>query len=398
MKILYISNEYPPETGFGGIGTYTKHAAEGMTARGHCVHVLSRSSTGIPGQYDLNGVTIHRVPLEPYKLPEGKLFYLFRNFCYRQIPHTLQRMAWAAAVRKTVSKLLDDHTFDIIEYPECGAEGFFLKNISKQVVRLHTPWYMIRILDTIQEPILDRFILTTIEKIAVRNATHITSPSLALAKIIKKEWKTGDIRVIPNFLPSNGYKPSQGTDWIYTGRIEKRKGVDILICAYAQLCMTHNPPRLKLIGRAYGILPDKCLYGDYIKKLISENGMNERSQWIEGVDHDDIQMHLQNSSVAIFPSIWENFPYTCLEAMACGLTVIASDTGGFPELIKNNMDGLLVKVNDVHSLSAAMELLLQDVGLRKKLGECAYFKIKNQYDSSLTCETLEQCYLECLTR
>ena len=47
MRILFISNEYPPDTGLGGIGTYTGHIAEGLALRGHTVQVICRSVSGV---------------------------------------------------------------------------------------------------------------------------------------------------------------------------------------------------------------------------------------------------------------------------------------------------------------------------------------------------------------
>ena len=74
MKILYISREYPPETGFGGIGTYTKCIAEGMAARGHEVHVISGNMINENQIQNVNDVTIHRIRSGHYPLPQNRFF------------------------------------------------------------------------------------------------------------------------------------------------------------------------------------------------------------------------------------------------------------------------------------------------------------------------------------
>jgi glycogen synthase len=124
MNILFISNEYPPDTGFGGIGTYSRHAAEGLALRGHNVHVICRSIDAASSTVSENGVTLHRLVPGPYPLPQGRAFFLPRQICYRMIPQSLVRLAWATTVANACSTLINKAgPFDIIEYPECGAEG-----------------------------------------------------------------------------------------------------------------------------------------------------------------------------------------------------------------------------------------------------------------------------------
>ena len=81
MNILYISNEYPPETGYGGIGTYTVHIAEGMAARGHSVHVLCRSQSTEVFTVKQHGVVVHRTPPGVYPLPSQRMYYPLRKLC-----------------------------------------------------------------------------------------------------------------------------------------------------------------------------------------------------------------------------------------------------------------------------------------------------------------------------
>ena len=395
MRILYISNEYPPDTGFGGIGTYTKHAAEGMAARGHCVYVLSRS-LHIGHQCTINGVTVIRIAPESFPLPEGKLWYPFRIFCYKHFPHVLVRLAWSNGVRNALERLQDSGIrFDIIEYPECGAEGLRISGqTGKLIARLHTPWHIIQKFDEIKEPAGDHIFLPIFEKRSVRKAALVTCPSEALARIVNQQWKCNDIKVVNNPIPSGKYSQTSGGGWIYTGRVERRKGVHILIQAYAALCKTHSPPVLKLIGRAYGDLRDGSSYGDWIKRLIDQLSIKNRVQWIEGLPLDDVRRHLLSSSVAFFPSLWENFPYSSLEAMACGLAVVASDCGGYPEMIKSGKNGILVKSDSVDDLLGAMHQMMENPYLVNKLGEDARKRVSVSFDSQNICRTMEEIYLQ----
>ncbi len=387
MRILFISSEYPPETGYGGIGTYCRFIAETLALNGHNVFVISRSVTGQSTITIQNGVEVHRIPILPYSLPKQRIFYPLRKLCYKTIPNTLNRIAWAKSAWTRYEVFLKSPDFDIIEYPECGAEGYyFSRSRLPSAVRLHTPWSMIRKLDRLDEHPFDRLILTQLEKITVKNSRITSSPSHALANLLKKEWNLENIAVYPNPIPIENFSLNpnlKAKQWIYTGRIEYRKGTHLLLDAYARLSESCHAPPLLLIGRPFGILSDGTSYEECIARLIEDLGIAHKVTWIKGVPQNEISSFLQNSSVAFFPSLWENFPYTCLEAMASGIAVCASDCGGYPEMVDNQQNGLLFKTGDVPSLVSQMTRLLQDCELVKKLGKNARIKVNTCFDSNV---------------
>jgi glycosyltransferase involved in cell wall biosynthesis len=401
MNLLYLSNEYPPETGLGGIGTYTNYCAEGMAARGHAVYVICRSRSGEEQVTTNCGVTLFRTPPGSYPLPGHRLFFPLRKFCYHSIPESLVRLAWAKQAYQTYKKELSGKTvIDIVEYPECGGEGFYFardKNLLK-VARLHTPWAMVRKLDRISHHPLDECLLDHIERSAVGNASFVTAPSHALAAIMKKRWKLPQVTVIPNPIPHAGFPPSKGNDLLFLGRIEFRKGVHILIEAYSRLCKHLTPPPLRLVGAPYGRLPDGADYGDRISRLIAEIPHNGSVEWIRGVSRSGVAEYMGRSSVAIFPSLWENMSYACLEAMASGLAVVASNCGGFPEIISHGENGMLVEPQNPESLMNAMKELITAPHLVSTLGDNARRSVRMRFSLETVCARLESLYRDFLWR
>jgi glycosyltransferase involved in cell wall biosynthesis len=401
MNLLYISNEYPPETGFGGIGTYTKHCAEGMAVRGHKVHVICRSESGQPNTTIQSGVIVHRISPGSYPLPSHRFFFPFRKLCYHAVPDSLVRLAWAKQAYETyINELSCQGSIDIVEYPECGGEGYyFSKNPTiVKIVRLHTPWEMVRTLDKIVQLPLDRYLLSSLEKSAVRRASCITSPTQKLADILQHRWHLSQVVVIPNPITPPSFTLTEGNDLLFLGRVEYRKGVHILIKAYTQLCRQVTPPLLRLVGKPYGKLPDGADYGESISRLIDSVPSNGAIEWVRGVSHSRVIDYLRKSSIAIFPSVWENFSYSCLEAMSCGLAVIVSNCGGFPEMITNGKTGLLVEPNDVTELAEAMVKLLSQPQLVKKIGNNARLHVNNNYTTADVCSRIETMYLNVLKK
>jgi glycosyltransferase involved in cell wall biosynthesis len=92
------------------------------------------------------------------------------------------------------------------------------------------------------------------------------------------------------------------------------------------------------------------------------------------------------------PSLYENFPYTCLEAMACGCAVIASAVGGIPEIITNEVDGVLVPPGSPEALAGAILRLLSDPMLRRRLGERARATISARFNREAICAQTVQAY------
>ncbi len=397
MNLLYISSEYPPETGYGGIGTYTKHISEGMAARGHSVSVICRSDSGLESVSEINGVTVHRIVPLPYPLPANKILYPLRRFCISTFPHSLNRLSWAMAVGRRVRRLFYEYNkrFDIIESPECGAESLFVPDriCKKRIVRLHTPWEMIRALDKLMEPWGDRLLLPFLERFVAKCADAVSAPSLAIAEHLKRQWRISNITVIPNPLPLQPFSPPEKEEWIYTGRIERRKGVHILINSYAKAASKcKSIPQLKLIGRAYGKDPSGIDYGTLIGNMINNLGVSSKTTWIKNVSPEEIPSYLSNASVAFFPSLWENFPYTCLEAMSRGCAVVASNCGGFPEIIRHNESGLLVDADSEQALESAMLMLIDNPELISRLGRAARRRVEELAAADRICREMEFFY------
>jgi glycosyltransferase involved in cell wall biosynthesis len=395
MKIVYISNEYPPDTGFGGIATYTRAAAAAMTSLGHEVHVVCRSESGEPNTLLQDGATIHRIGPGTFPLPGGRAWYPLRKLCRACAPHFLVRMAWAKEAATTIGRIgMQYHGFDIVEFPECGAEGFYVAQQCKckTVVRLHTPWDMVAKLNTMREPLADRLLLSHAESSTARSAHLVTSPTHDLALVIQKKWRIPSVEVFSNPISTAGYKLSEGKDWIYTGRVERRKGVHILLAAYSNLCKSVDPPLLRIVGRAFGPWDRHTDYGDYIEKLIKKFGLFEKVEWIRGTSHESVTDLLARSSVAIFPSLWENLSYSCLEAMASGCAVVASACGGFSEIIKQADNGILFPPGDSEELTRALYRLHKHEDARKKVGIAGRVWVAKHCDTSVVGPRMEAAY------
>lgn len=163
--------------------------------------------------------------------------------------------------------------------------------------------------------------------------------------------------------------------------LTKNKGVDYLIDAARALrykIPASNETRPGRQNTKYKIL----IIGDgedykKIKKQIELFGL-EHQVFLLGFIPDAAR-YLKGLDVFVLPSVKEGLPYTILEAMAAGISIIATDVGGLPDLIQNGENGILVRPKNPEALAASLMTLLNDVPLRARLGSAEKHAFKPQF-------------------
>lgn len=402
LNICLISEEYPPETGWGGIGTYTYNLAEGLAELGHRVHVIARS-WGDDAVHAVHNVRVHRfsVPEPSWRRGTASLSASFYE--------TRQILLWNLRVSRAVQQICAGERLDVIECPEYHAQGLYLalqRRRLPMVIKLHTPAFLCRKINEVAgNGRLDTLISENMEYYLARRASLITSPSRKLAEDVSRSWHLDGrtIRVIPNpvddetFCPLKDATPGGAAGrpdtLLYVGRLERRKGVETLVQALPLILATYPQTRLRLIGQDHRSGPGGPWMGPCLRRWLCDQGVPERAVEFTGpVDRATLPTAYARAAICVVPSLYENFPYTCLEAMACGCAVIASAVGGIPEIITNGVDGLLVPPRSPEALSEAILRLLSDPDLRRRLGERARATISDRFNRKAICAQTVQAY------
>lgn len=189
----------------------------------------------------------------------------------------------------------------------------------------------------------------------------------------------GDTRVLPPqgvdlevFYPRRGSPASDEPFTVaYVGRLVPEKGVDLLIDALAEM---EAPSRLVLIGGG-PIRPA-------LEALASRRGLEERVQFAGAMSPMELAEHLRKSHVLALPSratpVWkEQFGRALVEAMACALPVVGSDSGAIPEVVGDA--GLIFPEGDAHALTACLDRLAASPELCTDLGERGRLRVRRMY-------------------
>lgn len=114
-----------------------------------------------------------------------------------------------------------------------------------------------------------------------------------------------------------------------------------------------------------------------VRRQVQDLGLQD-AVWLPGA-RADVQALLQTFDVFALPSLAEGTPVSMLEAMACGLPVVASRVGGIPEVVDDGVQGILVAVGDVEALAQAIIQYAQDPGLRARHGRAARTRVEERF-------------------
>jgi len=195
----------------------------------------------------------------------------------------------------------------------------------------------------------------------------------------------GKLRVVRHPVDLAGLAPkgAPGGDVVVAGRLAAEKGIDVAVRAAADLpdnAVLHvagdGPARAELERLADDVAPDRVRFHGRLTK--------------------DVLLELVRScAVAIVPSRWyENQPMAVLEALGCGVPVVASDLGGLPELIRPGIDGDLVPHDDPAALAAAVGALVADPERAFAMGRAGRERIAAEFGADTHLAALRRVYAE----
>lgn len=368
MRIAIVSREVVPFFG-AGIGTYVAAMAHAWRYAGHEVHIVSQDHREFAkrGSKELDGATCHGV-----RVPNSGYFF----------------SELSAGARHTLLKLHARSPFDYIEFPDYFAEGYFAirgARLNGELagavlgVRLHTPTHECRLLNDEGPGGPEIGALEECETAAIRGADVVISPSCSLLSMVRDRTRFGAPgRVIPYpfnvgravSAASSSTVPTQRPSVLYVGRLERRKGVELLVDAGQQLLRGGHDISFRLIGGDTNTGPHGRSMRSHLVGQI-EPQWRDRFAFKSHQLQEEVLWMIRSvalgGGVCCFPSRWENFPNVCLEAMSLGSPVVGSDAGGMSEIIEDGLSGVLFRSGDAKALESALESVLKDEPLRHRL-------------------------------
>lgn len=355
MKIALLSEKYTPD--FGGLAISTERLARLLAAAGHAVRVFAP--------------TLNLPPSERRILPSSGVD-VTRFGARKRVDDTLAD--WFELV-------VEEHRrdpFDILHAYFLPQAGFVAAYAGKY---LGAPSVVSIRGNDIERAAFDPAKFSHV-MYALQNASAVTTNASTLARKAKA-FVEREIFLIPNGIDTELFKSMARNETLaemlglggktkeersavigFAGELREKKGLRALLSGYAQAAKS-RPASLLIVGEVRDG-EDKKFFDEF------KSANSQLPITVTGpVPHEDMPAYYALMDVLVHPSLRDGMPNAALEAMACGLPVIATPVGGILDALEDGENGVLVNVNDAAALAGKIVELLDDPQKRAGLGQRA---------------------------
>jgi len=364
----------------GGSGVVATELAHALAVRGHEVHLVS-SELPFRWRSVAPSLSFERVMLPTYPI-------------FREPQYLL-------ALTNTLVRVSRERHLDILHahYAVPHATAAYL---SHQILSSEAGSHLPKTVTTLHgtditligsDPSYARVVAFSIEQ-----SHGVTAVSESLKQDTIRALGIGrGIRVIPNFLDCDEYQrqpdaalrerlcPSAQYDALvmHVSNFRPVKQVGVVLDVFREIRRTVRA-RLVLIGDG----PDRGM----LENRVAEYGLDDHVEFVG--EQLDLPLWLSAGDLFLLPSIKESFGMAALEAMACGVAVVASNIGGLPEIIEDGVTGFICQPDDVSGMAARGIALLTDRPLRDRITRTAIARVRTQHCDGMIVPQYEQFYRE----
>ncbi len=357
MRVLIVSGIWPPDV--GGPASHAPDVADFLHERGHEVEVVTTADVPpVPRAYRVRAVPRrHRPGVRHYRgaalvrrrARENDVVYTTGMFGRSALGATLARKPY-------VVKLTADPAFE--RSRRRGIVSGDLEDFQR----------------TGGGPVAA--VLRRARDLELRGAAHVFTPS-GFLRDLAVSWGVPPARVsvLANPAPQVTVAATQeelkrsfglnGATVAFAGRLTAQKSLTRAIEAVAKTDDVH----LVLAGEG----PDR----ESLEEHAHELGLGERVRFIGAQPRERVVELFRAADAAILTSSWENFPHSVVEALSVGTPVLAMDAGGVAEVVRDEVNGLLVPAGDTEALAGALRRYFTDAALRNRLRAAAAESVRD---------------------
>jgi glycogen(starch) synthase len=353
LRLGILTTEYPPFTPEkGGIGTLFGALTPKLVELGQDVHVFALSHDGEAVE-DHRGVRLHH--LRPPS---------------RTIDSFVEGPTWSLLAARALRR---EGRFDLVWAPEWSGSGWAYsrrRDAGPLVTHLFTSIAQVAQLSGGWSKRLEFQVQNSLERRQTERSDALIAQTQAIL-----DWARLDVTTTRALGegPLPGDLPEGRPRIVFFGRLEPRKGVDVLLEGMPLVWKQFPEASLVILGDG----------DDYFTQKLRDlaGGKVDHVHLLGHRSSDALFPVVRTADVVALPSRWENFALSALETMALGRPLVLTEAGGASEFCNDGVDALLVPPNDSAMLGSAIRRLLESTDLREGLGSEAV-KTADRYDVS----------------
>ena len=397
LSVCFISYEYPPNG--GGISTYVKTTAEALKELGNDVYVITSKHPLVEQSIRNSPVTFKLVSLEM----DGRFTTLLAKFSRKlHLYGFFFHLIYQYRVLRAYQELASKNKIDIIEASDYLGEGLLVAFFNKFkkphpvfLLRLHTSQLVLSAYYQIQKDSHYYAHIIT-EYLSMQLADKLASPGKVLQKITRK-YSSKKVDIVRYIVANPEIKHISHTSLKkeikinFPNRLQDGKGIFTLLEAAKKVISQRSNATFYLIGSDTNSAPGRKSVRAFIYDQIDD--FKGKLKITGNLKHKYLHNYYLQSDICVMPSIYDNFPYSALEAMTYAIPLIGSTDTGIEELIENYECGLTFKNGDSESLVAQLIKLIDTLELRKKYGENGQKAIREEFIKDKTASAYQNYLL-----
>ncbi|MBD1363973.1 glycosyltransferase family 4 protein [Mucilaginibacter sp. ZT4R22] len=383
MTVGLVTPYFPDEhTKDSGIANHCLLLARGIAATGNKVVVLHirpqyKNERDNYQEYkigELITVITHKAKLPPAFTKLLKSKWAVIDFALKVSCMLLTAKVLNAAIRK--------HSIDVVETSSYFSLCYF------QLYKRNTVPIAVRVSTTFSQIMNDHYpfksrgmdLIARMEIAFIKKSKHLITHAQNHALELEQLFGINHSRfqIIPHGVTLPASAPAKTVkagpvQVLFVGRLEYRKGIDVLLAAIPLVLKAKPNVQFNIIGADTG--------DEYQNRFIADTDLTilQKVTFRGKVSDEHLQQAYRDCDIFVAPSRYESFGLIFIEAMSYGKPVIGCDAGGMPEIITNNYNGLFAITGDAQSLADKLILLIEDAGLRDELGENALETVREKF-------------------
>lgn len=359
MNVALISNEYPPFNNVGGIATFMAGLANLLVTLGHNVIVFTDGKESLHREVTINGITI--IPFSNRKnsvfIRAAVTFFpvkVFIMFLQEHAPEAAKLLRYNLLAFLTFINYKKRASVRVIHAPVLFAPVYLISLIYPSITIVTHAQGPDELLQPYNSVSWDSKLKVRIETSFMKRSDYIIPCSQTINKYLQGKYRSVRKKIIfiRNFIDTKifpDYKKSLDTNkLIFIGRMEYRKGPDIVVKAFAELCRQYQNLTLTFIGENPCVWRIGSTYGTF-SQFVSSLGLpttvHQRIRFLPRIDKRFklVKYLSANRGIALLPSRYEPFGFVFIETMMARCITVASACGGGAEIIDNGINGFTVE-------------------------------------------------------
>jgi len=401
VRLLFVTNLYPPYV-VGGNEMLCDDVVQGLRRRGHEVSVLCGRGRDLPADPDVLGALALDLDRKEETLLGGRV---------PSGPEAVRLHLFSLASYVATRRVIRDTRPDTIV-----VWNLYMASMAPLVAAVRSGWpVVVHVCDKwlyfgLHD--VEALLVATVwwKRAALAMARRTVQPMLralarprrlvAISHFLKAFYVAAGVAPeaidvihlgIPTgvftFVPRAARSAGEPLKLLFVGSLWEGKGPHTAVRALGRLIRSGARAHLDICGSG----PES--FAKVLRSVIAEEGVGDAVTLHGRVDRDVVRRFCQSHDVLVFPSEWdEPFAAVPVEAMSCGMAVVATTAGGTPEAVVDGQTGLLVPPGDPEALGRALLRLAGDDALRIRLGENAARAARTQFDLDRYVDRLEAFY------